>query len=1075
MDLEERDSLPCSEGGFSPPVSLSPRHEVQSGSSFFQVNAPFATVAMPVRLTAAALDSNSHFLGVPGSTRGCASTVAGAARDASMCATDGGDCEVDSSVGGACYSTQGFLEHKSNRFCGEECDHVRGSSESDKFGDSGDISKGDEGQGQGQDLATEIGLRGTPQWPLEGEGQVKGRKLRDDRTKSRFGTCALSPERFKPTLVSISAEDRDRLLLDTGVTLEEAEERWWKGLFQDQETVVKLANNGVNTLADWIQDAAVDAGEKPFLISAESNMSLSYRHVNERSNAVAVWAHKDRRGAGTLEVLLREGTKNLIIDEELAQIPITVPSKMSPAEDSDKAPTEGNDSEKRTPSGEGKGDEGKIRQRRESWVMVPDPAFSADAERGQAALFNAEKGQGAACEPACGQAPLREGAVVALVMSTSVESIILLLGLLKACLVVALIPPHLKGTALFQAISAAKPTCIFVDDEHLPALRELYGLKEQQKQFTKRNGEGSPDAAAIRTKLRGDGHAQAASGGTEAKSLWEKTFLPSCPRWEKERVVERPAGKQEINERTFPVFVYGEATVSQNCPPNTQERNLLEEIREATSASVGYCNWDSEPGKREADFATDEKMVRPEGTNSDRSPCTIGARVSPARRRSMDVKDLLLPPCSPSLGVVFNLPTRMSSSSPLCWACLEPGDSESSQTGDTTGALIAGEEQGKTSQARSDAVGCAVARSAACAVCGHPGQGTSRHPRPSLYVYVTVPSPQNTKSHAEGGDGQAGETGQGVRAETYAYNPGEEERRLAPVKLSAKTVISFGVTWARHMDLTDNDVVYCPLGIQEENGGLAIFAAAVQARASIVFPRQCSPSCSAFWRHIDNFQCTYTAYCPRMWANLFDELPTFKEETGDSSVEKKSESERRNTSAVPQNRRLRGCVGYGMTSYIWSRLTKEAGETLKTCVEHYYRPHWPISSPLINSLGKMGPCGFIPNTVQGERGTARLARFDEVKQEIVRGPHTGLCLDAELRSTLDQRRGEAIVNLADRDEWLGFVDDDVTRAMVYRNSFRQNDAWCRSGDLMSVDRLGFFYFLGHTGTLPDKERTTPGV
>nr|CEL69057.1 TPA: Acetyl-CoA synthetase-like protein [Neospora caninum Liverpool] len=1070
MDHEEHDPLPCSEGGTSPPVSLSPRREMQSGSSLFQMNSPLTTGAVPVRLTAAALDSSPPYLGIPGSKQGCASSVTGAARDASMCATDGGDCEVDSSVGGACCSTHGFQEHRSNRFSGDDCDPFLGSSEGDRFGEAGDNPKGDEGHGQ--DVAAEIGLRGTAQWPLEGERQGKGRKTRDERTKAEFGECDLSADRFKPTLVSISAADRDRLLLDTGVTLEEAEERWWKGLFQDQENIMQLAKSGVYTLADWIQDAAVDAGEKPFLFSAETNISLSYRHVNERSNAVAVWAHKDRRGAGTLEVLLREGTRNLIPDDEVMQIPITVPGRKPRAEDSDIAEKEETEIKNQAPCDPEKSDEDEVRRRRGSGVTVPDPTINAGDNSGRSLPVDAEQsGHGVACAPDGGQAPLREGAVVVLFMSRGIESIIMMLGLLKASLVVALIPPHLKGHSLFRALAAAKPTCIFVDDENLPTLRELYGLKDHEGECKTHDDAETSGTVGARNNSREDGRTGKSSGDMEAKSLWEKTFLPGGPRWER-GVVERPTGKREINEQAFPVFVYGNAALPHDCPPNTQERNLLEEIREAACVSVGYYNWDSEPGKLETNFPTDERMLRPEASASEQSLGTAKGKMPPARRRSVRVKELLLPPCSPSLGVVFNLPRRTCSSSPLCWACLESGDCTSTRHEDAIGTLLASERQ-KKQQESSVVDGNGPTRPSACAVCGHPGQATNRHLRPALYVYVTVPLPQNRKSDKDR-ERQKGEANQG--GEKGEHNPGrEEERRLVPVKLSDKTVMSFGVTWARHMDLTDKDRVYCPLGIQEESGGLAIFAAVVQARASIVLPRQCSPSVPAFWQDIDTFQCTYTGYCPRMLTNLFGGLPALREKNGDSSVEKRLASECRNAPTIPPNRRLRGCVGYGMTSYIWSRLTKEAGKNLKTCVEHYYRPHWPISSPLINSLGKMGPCGFIPNTVQGERGTARLARFDEVKQEIVRGPHTGLCLDAELRSSLDQRRGEAIVNLADRQDWLGFVNDDVTRAMVYRNAFRHNDAWCRSGDLMSVDRLGFFYFLGRTGTLTDKEKAAHGI
>lgn len=53
--------------------------------------------------------------------------------------------------------------------------------------------------------------------------------------------------------------------------------------------------------------------------------------------------------------------------------------------------------------------------------------------------------------------------------------------------------------------------------------------------------------------------------------------------------------------------------------------------------------------------------------------------------------------------------------------------------------------------------------------------------------------------------------------------------------------------------------------------------------------------------------------------------------------------------------------------------------------------------------------------------------------------------------------GEAVVR-AD-EHWLGFADEEITNAMLYKNAFHTGDAWCRSGDLMDVDRMGFFYFV----------------
>ncbi|PFH35294.1 hypothetical protein BESB_061810 [Besnoitia besnoiti] len=1029
----------------SPHSSPASHSETQSGASPIKNSACLSSVMAPVRLTAETLVSGSNLLGTPGRKQGGGSSIAGAGADASMCATDGGDCEIESSVGGPCCSTHGLGEHRGNRLGVDESDTLRGVSEGEIFEEADASGKG-EGEPAADDVA-EAGMRGKAQWSLEGESEWAGKKKRDDREEGKLAARVRSLEGCKPILVSISAADRDRLLLDTGVSLEEAEERWWKGFFQDHEAVTQLAKIGVCSLADWVQHAAVDGGEHPFLICPETKASLSYRSVNERSNAVAVWAHKDRRGIGTLEASLREGVKKLDVNPAATET-ASPRARAEHANERDKGVKTARESRPQRDAEHVALERLEGQRRKDSWEMVPSPAESRSA--GSAKDCSDDGGmvnRSVTGDISPERAPLQEGSVVALFMSTKIESIIVLLGLLKASLVVALIPSHLRGHKLFQALAAAKPTSVFVDGETLLALRELYDMPEQDEGHAAR-------AAAFAETVEGEKEREPgqSTGGKTTRSLWEKTFVPVWCGGEGNGKAEKQARRAGVDSDAFPVFVYGEAPLTERCPANTRERNLIAEIRKAICACVACVGSPLELGCSDVPVSPVEDTLR-----CDASGFQLSSPGAAGRRRHSSLNGLLLPPCSPSLGVVFNLPSRTSVSAPLCWACLEPGDAEVSRIADTNDALVAS-ERARARQAPPAAIwGGGNSRAPySCAVCGQVGEGEKCIIRPALYAYVSVPSPSTVGvEECRGGYDSEG---------THSGSVRKVNQRLEPVKLSDKTVMRFGITWARHMDLAAKDVVYCPLDIQEESGGLAIFAAVVQARASLVLPRRVPPSATAFWTDIDQFKCTYTAYCPAMLKTLFSEpRPQQGSDQDDRSTVAARSSGAAGTASPSPSRHLRGCVGHGMTCFFWSRLKQKAGENLKVCVEHYYRPHWPISSPLINSLGKMGPCGFIPNTVQGERGTARLARFDEPKQEIVRGPHTGLCLDAELRSTDDQRRGEAIVSLAGREEWLGFVNDDVTRAMVYRNAFRQGDAWCRSGDLMSVDRLGFFYFLSRIG------------
>jgi fatty-acyl-CoA synthase len=50
-----------------------------------------------------------------------------------------------------------------------------------------------------------------------------------------------------------------------------------------------------------------------------------------------------------------------------------------------------------------------------------------------------------------------------------------------------------------------------------------------------------------------------------------------------------------------------------------------------------------------------------------------------------------------------------------------------------------------------------------------------------------------------------------------------------------------------------------------------------------------------------------------------------------------------------------------------------------------------------------------------------------------------------------------------RTEFSGYVDKAASEKKVLRDAFRQGDAWFRTGDLMSRDALGYYYFVDRVG------------
>ena len=80
---------------------------------------------------------------------------------------------------------------------------------------------------------------------------------------------------------------------------------------------------------------------------------------------------------------------------------------------------------------------------------------------------------------------------------------------------------------------------------------------------------------------------------------------------------------------------------------------------------------------------------------------------------------------------------------------------------------------------------------------------------------------------------------------------------------------------------------------------------------------------------------------------------------------------------------------------------------------------------------------------------------------MVRDPATGFCVEANVGEP-----GEAIGELKDRaagsfDGYLG--NKKATEKKILRDVFKKGDAYFRTGDLLMVDDLGYYYFVDRIG------------
>ena len=118
---------------------------------------------------------------------------------------------------------------------------------------------------------------------------------------------------------------------------------------------------------------------------------------------------------------------------------------------------------------------------------------------------------------------------------------------------------------------------------------------------------------------------------------------------------------------------------------------------------------------------------------------------------------------------------------------------------------------------------------------------------------------------------------------------------------------------------------------------------------------------------------------------------------------------------------------------------------------------------LYNVEGKVGAIGRVPPFL-AHRFPLALVKFDHAEQRAG-ARRRRLCI----RCATDET-GEAIGRMHDGLErrapaanFEGYTSADESERKILRDVFEPGDAWFRTGDLMRMDRRGFYYFVDRIG------------
>ncbi|XP_077986704.1 long-chain fatty acid transport protein 4-like [Glandiceps talaboti] len=265
----------------------------------------------------------------------------------------------------------------------------------------------------------------------------------------------------------------------------------------------------------------------------------------------------------------------------------------------------------------------------------------------------------------------------------------------------------------------------------------------------------------------------------------------------------------------------------------------------------------------------------------------------------------------------------------------------------------------------------------------------------------------------------------------YIYTSGTTGLPKAAIITHARFVyMADGMYKCFHM--RPDDVIYCTLPLYHSAGGIVGAGQTIINGVTTVIRKKFSAS--RFWDDCIEYNCTIIQYIGEICRYLLAQP----------------------TKAAEQQHRIRMAIGNGLRPQIWDTFVKRFN--IPQIAEFYGSTEG--NANIVNIDGKPGAVGFNSRIVPWAY-PIKLVLVDEDSGELVRDPRTGLCQQCE-----PGQPGELVGKIIKGDptrEFHGYVDPKATTKKVGHNVFRKGDMVFLSGDVLTMDELGYMYFRDRSG------------
>lgn len=256
----------------------------------------------------------------------------------------------------------------------------------------------------------------------------------------------------------------------------------------------------------------------------------------------------------------------------------------------------------------------------------------------------------------------------------------------------------------------------------------------------------------------------------------------------------------------------------------------------------------------------------------------------------------------------------------------------------------------------------------------------------------------------------------------YIYTSGTTGLPKASIMSHGRWIKAYGGFGHSGLGLGRDDVLYLTLPCYHNNAVTVCWSAVLAGGAAIALRRKFSAK--AFWKDVRHYNATCFGYIGELCRYLLNQPPC--------------EEERDNS--------LTCMIGNGLRPSIWGEFKNRFG--IERITEFYAASEGNIG--FTNVFNFDNTVGFSP-------ATYAIVRYDLENDRPLR--------DAKgfMEKVGKGESGLLISEISDKWPFDGYTDPAKTQAVIYRDVFKQGDAWFNTGDLMRdlgfkhtqfVDRLG---------------------